>query len=147
MQTPPDANSVTPSKTLRSVTFMGWIKYFDHLETFFAVFGPTIEYLSLNINLRYRAIDGSQLEQAVLNKLPRLSSIDLIIVSSLVDSEPIEIETFQNFTWQQFKPVLYWYDIQAKQHMLFTLPYKFDRVSCNFNTIITWPMTTKTCIC
>jgi len=124
----PDINGVEPCKTLRSVTFTGWIKYFDHLESFFSTFGSTIEYLLLDIHLMYFTVDGTRLERGLLDKMPRLSSLDLIIFAAVADGDPIEIETFQSFAWQQFNPVAYWYDIHAQEHTLFTLPYKSNRV-------------------
>lgn len=76
----------------------------------------------------YRTVNGTQLERGLLDKMSRLLSLDLIIFSGANYDDPIEIETFQSFTWQQFNPVVYWYDIHAQQHMLFTLPYRSDRV-------------------
>ncbi|CAF0809366.1 unnamed protein product [Rotaria sp. Silwood1] len=127
VQTAPNTNGVKPCNKLRSVTFTGWIKYFNHMENFFATFGSTIEYLSMNIDSRYYLFDGKQLEHRLLDKMPRLSSLDLIIFSPLVGNDPIEIETFQSFAWQQFNPIAYWNDVHAKQHMIFTLPYKSDQ--------------------
>lgn len=74
-------------------------------------------------------VNGTQLEHEFFDKIPRLSSLDLIIFSGANYDEPIEIETFQSFIWQSFNPVVYWFDIHAKQHMIFTLPFKSDRVS------------------
>lgn len=135
VQPPPETQGVKPCNELVSVTFRGWIKYFDHLESFFDTFGSTIEYLSMNIDHRYYVYDGKQLEKRILNKMPRLSSLDLIIFSPLTDYESIEIETFQSFTWQNLNPIVYWYDVFAKQHMIFTLPYKSDRVSGFLSTL------------
>jgi hypothetical protein len=98
------------------------------LESFFATFGSTIEYLSLKIHLMYFTVDGARLERALLDKMPRLSSLDLLIFSAVSDDEPIQIETFQSFTWQQLNPIAYWYDVHAQQHMIFTVPYKSNRV-------------------
>lgn len=72
----------------------------------------------------YRIFDGKQLETSLLAKIPRLSSLDFIIKSFVVDKSPIEIETFRSPTWQQFNPVVYSFDIEAQQHMIFTTPYK-----------------------
>jgi hypothetical protein len=83
----------------------------------------------------YNTVDGTQLERELLDKMPRLSSLDLIIFSAVSDRDPIEIETFQSFTWENFNPVAYWYDSYAQQHMLFTLPYKSDRVRVYFHSI------------
>ncbi|CAF3822933.1 unnamed protein product [Rotaria sordida] len=127
VQTAPNTNGVKPCNKLHSVTFTGWIKYFVHLESFFDTFGSTIEYLSLNIDSQYHLFDGKRLEHGILDKMPRLSSLNLIIFSSLVDNDPIEIETFQSFTWQNFNPIVYWNDVRAQQHTLFTLPYKSDK--------------------
>lgn len=135
VQPPPETQGVKPCNELVSVTFRGWIKYFDHLESFFDTFGSTIEYLSMNIDHRYYVYDGKQLEKRILNKMPRLSSLDLIIFSPLTGYESIEIETFQSFTWQNLNPIVYWYDVFAKQHMIFTLPYKYDRVSGFLSTL------------
>lgn len=135
VQPPPETQGVKPCNELVSVTFRGWIKYFDHLESFFDTFGSTIEYLSMNIDHRYYVYDGKQLEKRILNKMPRLSSLDLIIFSPLTGYESIEIETFQSFTWQNLNPIVYWYDVFAKQHMIFTLPYKSDRVSGFLSTL------------
>lgn len=135
VQPPPETQGVKPCNELVSVTFRGWIKYFDHLESFFDTFGSTIEYLSMNIDHKYHVYDGKQLEKRILNKMPRLSSLDLIIFSPLTGYESIEIETFQSFTWQNLNPIVYWYDVFAKQHMIFTLPYKYDRVSGFLSTL------------
>jgi hypothetical protein len=113
---------------LHRVTFTGCTKYFDHLECFFAIFGSTIEYLSLNIDLMYFIIDGKRLEYELLNKMPCLSSLDLIIHSTATYSDPIEISTFQSSIWQKFNPVVYINDLHAHEHTIFTLPYKSDRV-------------------
>jgi hypothetical protein len=133
VQQAPNTNGVKPCNTLRSVTFTGWIKYFDHLKSFFATFGSTIERLLINICLMYYTVDGTQLEHAFLDKMPRLSSFDLIIFSEQSADDPMEIETFQSFTWQQFNPVVYWNDVHAQQHTIFTLPYKSDKVSDCFD--------------
>ena len=74
-------DGIKPYNSLRSVSFTGWIKYFDHMESFFAIFGSTIEYLSLNIETRYYILHGKQFEQALLEKMPNLLSLDLIIFS------------------------------------------------------------------
>lgn len=128
-QSPPDRNGVQACKSLRTVTFTGWIKYFDHLEMFFDTFGSSIEQLSLEILLMHRIVDGTQLEHNLLDKMPRLSSLQLNISSIYVEDEPIQIETFQSFSWEQINPIVYWYDIRAQQHLLFTLPYRSERVS------------------
>jgi len=128
-------NGVKPCSTLRSVTFTGWIKYFDHMESFFTTFGSTIEYLSMDIDFRYHTIDGTRLEHGLLDKMPRLSSLDLNIFSPMADSDPIAIETFQSSAWQQVNPVVYWYDLLSQQHTICTLPYKSDRVSNCFDSL------------
>jgi hypothetical protein len=114
--------------TLQHVTFTGCTKYFDHMEIFFTTFGSTIKSLTINIDLMYYIVDGKRLEYGLLNKMPYLSSLDLIIHSTAAYCDRIEIETFQTSTWQKFNPVVYWNDIHAHQHTIFTLPYKFDRV-------------------
>ncbi len=119
---------VTLSNTLRRVTFTGSTKYFDHLKIFFATFGSTIEYLLINIDLMYCIIDGKRLERELLDKMPCLSSFDLIIHSTATYCNPIEIETFQSLTWQKFNPIVYCNDIHAHEHTIFTLPYKSNRV-------------------
>jgi len=118
---------VISKTTLRRVIFTGCTKYFDHLECFFATFGSTIEYLSINIDLIYYIIDEKRLERELLDKMPCLSSLDLIIHSTATYCEPIEIETFQSLTWQKFNPIVYCNDIHAHEHTIFTLPYKSDR--------------------
>jgi hypothetical protein len=124
---------ITSSNTLRRVTFTGSTKYFDHLESFFANFGSTIEYLSINIDLIYYIIDGKRLERELLDKMPCLSSLDLIIHSTTTYCDPLEIETFQSSTWQKFNPIVYCNDLHAHEHTIFTLPYKSDRVRDCFN--------------
>jgi len=114
--------------TLQRVTFTGCTKYFDHLETFFATFGSTIQYLTINIDLMYYTVDGKRLEHGLLNKMPCLSSLDLIIHSTAVYCDPIDIKTFQSLIWHKFNPVVYWNDIHAHQQTIFTVPYKSDRV-------------------
>jgi len=77
----------------------------------------------------FLTVDGTRLERKLLDKMPRLASLDLNIFSTFSDEDdPIQIETFKSFTWEQLNPVVYWYDIHAQQHTLFTLPYKLDRV-------------------
>ncbi len=127
-ETPPNTNGVKPCQTLRAVTFTGWIKYFDHLESFFSTFGSTIEYVFLDISLIYLMVDGTRLERNLLDKMPRLTSFNLNIFSTFSDEFPIQIETFQNLTWQRLNPVFYWYDTHAQQQTLFTLPYKSNQV-------------------
>ncbi len=111
--------SLVEQVTLCRVTFTGSTKYFDHFEIFFATFGSTIKYLSINIDLMYYIIDGKRLERELL---------DLIIHSTATYCDPIEIETFQSLTWQKFNPIVYCNDIHAHEHTIFTLPYKSDRV-------------------
>jgi hypothetical protein len=123
-----DVKGVTACSTLRCVSFTGYTKYFDHMESFFATFGSTIESLLMNIELMYYTVDGKQLEYGLLDKTPRLSSLDLIIHSTAAYSDPIKIETFQSSAWQKFNPIVYWNDLHAHQHTIFTLPYKSDRV-------------------
>ena len=86
----------------------------------------------MDIDYRYDTLDGRQLEHALLDNMPRLSSLDLIIFSPMASPVPIEIETFQTCMWQQFNPIAYWNDDRAQQHTTFTLPYKSDRVRNNF---------------
>ncbi|CAF0967212.1 unnamed protein product [Didymodactylos carnosus] len=127
VQLPPETSEIKPCRSLHSVTFTGWIKYFDHMKSFFTNFGSTIECLSLNIDLMFLTVDGKGLEQGLLDKMPRLSSLDLIIHSTVADSDPLDIKTFQSFTWQKFNPIVYWNDRHAHQHTIFTLPYKCDQ--------------------
>jgi hypothetical protein len=134
-QTAPITNGVKPCNTLRSVTFTGYIKYFDHLGSFFDTFGSKIECLTLKIHLMYHKVDGKQLEQQILDKIPHLTTLDLMIFSAPSGVDPTEIETFQSFTWQKFNPVVYWNDVHAQQHTIFTLPYKFDTVRRLFDLI------------
>jgi hypothetical protein len=124
----PTVEGVVSIPTLRRVTFTGCTKYFDHLETFFTMFGSTIEYLFINIDLMYYIIDGKRLEHGLLDKMPCLSSFDLIIHSTAAYCDPIDIQTFQSLTWQKFNPIVYWNDNHVHQHTIFTLPYKSDRV-------------------
>ena len=98
------------------------------MELFFETFGSSIEHLFLDILMTRHVADGTQLEHNLLDKMPRLSSLDLNISSIYVGDDPIQIETFQSFSWEQINPIVYWYDIHAQQHLLFTLPYKLDRV-------------------
>lgn len=95
---------------------------------FFETFGSSIENVSLEILLMHRIINGTQLEHNLLDKMPRLSSLQLNISSIYVEDEPMQIETFQSFSWEQINPIVYWYDVRAQQHLLFTLPYRLDRV-------------------
>jgi hypothetical protein len=81
----------------------------------------------------FLTVDGTRLERNLLDKMPRLTSFNLNIFSTFTDEDPIQIETFQSFTWEQLNPVVYWYDIHAQQHTLFTLPYKLNRVCCCFD--------------
>ncbi|UJR36599.1 hypothetical protein I4U23_029319 [Adineta vaga] len=112
---------------LHRVTFTGSTKYFDHIEQFFTGNGQNIECLTINIDLIYYIIDGKRFEQNLLTKMPRLSSLNLIIHSILTYCDPIEIETFQSSSWQTFNPIIYWNDIHAHEHTIFTLPYRCDR--------------------
>ena len=114
---------------LHSVSFTGATKYFDHIEQFFTCVGLAIKYLCISIDLIYYIIDGKRLQQNVLMKMPRLSSLDLLIHSTLTYCDPIDIQTFQSSFWQKFNSIIYWHDTRAHQHTLFTLPYKSDRVS------------------
>ena len=118
---------------LRRVTFKGTTKYFDQLECFFTIFGSTIESLSIHIDLMYYTVDGQRLERSLLKNMSRLSSFDLIIHSNATCSDPMAIESFQSPAWQQFSPVVYWYDLRAHQQTIFTLPYRSDRVRQHFN--------------
>ena len=114
--------------TLRRVIFAGSTKYFDHLEIFFATFGSSVEYLSMNIDLMYYIIDGKRFERELLDKMPDLLALDLIIHSTAAYCDPIEIDTFQTLTWQKFNPIVYCHDVHGHEHTIFTLPYKSDRV-------------------
>ncbi|CAF1569609.1 unnamed protein product [Rotaria magnacalcarata] len=144
VQTPPDIKDVKPCSELRSVTFQGWIKYFDHIESFFATFGSTIEYLSMDIDCRYYVFNGKQLEHVLLDKMPCLSSLHLIIFSPLANDDSIEIETFKSFSWQKFNPIVYWHDVYAQQHMIFTLPYKSDRFQYFSNEFVSTCVSNQT---
>ncbi|CAF4510454.1 unnamed protein product [Rotaria socialis] len=144
VQTPPDIKDVKPCSKLRSVTFKGWIKYFDHIESFFATFGSTIEYLSMDIDCRYYVFNGKKLEHVLLDKMPCLSSLDLIIFSPLANEDSIEIETFKSFSWQKFNPIVYWHDVHAQQHMIFTLPYKSDRFEYFSNEFVSTCVSSQT---
>ncbi|CAF4356609.1 unnamed protein product, partial [Adineta steineri] len=132
VQPKPNLDSVITHNKLYRVTFIGCTKYFDHLENFFSTFGSTIECLTINIDLMYYIIDGKRLENGLLNKMPCLSSLDIIIHSTAVYSNPLDIETFRSTTWQKFNPVIYWNDTHAHQKTIFTLPYKSDRVKFDF---------------
>jgi hypothetical protein len=118
----------TLSNTLERVTFTGCSKYFDHMEHFFATVGATIQCLVINLDLIYYTVDGKRLEHSLLEKMPRLSSLDLILHSTAVYCDPVAIKTFQTSAWQKFNSVLCWNDTRAHQHTIFTLPYKSDRV-------------------
>ena len=120
--------NATPCDVLRRVTFTGCTRNFDHVESFFASFGSTIEYLSINLDLLYCTVDGYELEDALLNKMPRLSNLNLIIHSTAVVSEPIKISTLQSGAWQRFHPLVHWHDRHAHQQSIFTIPYISDRV-------------------
>lgn len=113
---------------LRHVTFIGTTKSFDQFNLFFAVFGSTIETLSLQIDMMFNVVNGQDLEKHLLNNLPRLSSLNLILHSSAVYSEPMKISQFQSSTWEKFSPIVYWHDIRAHQQTIFTTPYRSDRV-------------------
>ncbi|CAF2003217.1 unnamed protein product [Rotaria magnacalcarata] len=123
--------------TLRRITFTGCTKYFEHLAHFFATFGSTIQCLTINIDLIYNVIDGLRLERELLNKMQCLASFDLIIHSILTHRESIEINTFQTLSWRKFNPIVYWNDIHAHQHTIFTLPYRsntFKHLSNDFQS-------------
>ncbi len=93
------------------------------------MFGSTIEYLCLKISLMFLTVDGTRLEHKLLNRMPRLTSLNLNILSRFSDdTDLMKIETFQSSAWEQLNPIVYWYDIHDQQHMLFTLPYKLNRV-------------------
>ncbi|CAF2799969.1 unnamed protein product [Rotaria sp. Silwood2] len=127
--------NVTLCKTLHRVTFTGCTKYFEHLEHFVATFGLTIKCFTININLMYYIVDGKRLEQELLKKMPCLSSFNLIIHSIMTHCDPIDIKTFQNSSWQNYNPIVYWNDIRAHQHTIFTLPYRssqFKHLSNDF---------------
>ena len=118
--------------TLNRVIFTGCTKYFHHLEKFFLKFGSTIKYLTINIELIYSIIDGKRFENEVLNKMPCLLSLNLIIHSIAICSDPINIETFQNLSWQKFNPIVSCNDIHSHQHTIFTLPYSSNQVRNHF---------------
>ena len=73
-------------------------------------------------------VDGTRLERNLLEKMPRLTSFNLNIFSTFSEEDSVQIETFQSPAWDRLNPVVYWYDIHAQQHTLFTLPYQSDRV-------------------
>jgi hypothetical protein len=118
------------SRVLRRVTFTGSSKYFDQFECFFIIFGLTIESLVIHMDLMFSTIDGQQLEHALLKRMPRLLSLDLILHSTAVYTEPINMDRFRTELWQHYSPIVYWYDIRAHQQIIFTLPYRCERVSC-----------------
>ena len=121
----------TPCDVLRRVTFTGCTRNFDHVESFFGSFGSTIECLSINLDLLYCTVNGHELEDALLNEMPRLSSLNLIIHSTAVFSEPIKISTLQSVAWQRFHPLVHWHDRHAHQQTMFTVPYLSNRVGCH----------------
>ncbi|CAF0916147.1 unnamed protein product [Rotaria sp. Silwood1] len=138
------AENVTLCKTLHRVTFTGCTKYFEHVEHFFTIFGSTIKCLTIHIDLMYYIVDGKRLEQELLSKMPCLSLLDLIIHSIMTHCNPIEIETFQNSSWQNFNPIVYWNDIHAHQHTIFTLPYRSSRFEHLSNDFISSCISNRT---
>ena len=130
MVQPPSSSIDRDSSThsLTRVIFTGSTKYFDHIETFCALFGSTIEYFSINLHLIYYIIDGKRLERELLDQMPRLVSLNLIFHSTATYCDPLDIKTFQNPTWDKYNPLVYCYDLHAHEHTIFTLPYKSDRV-------------------
>ena len=121
-------NGQSSTYLLKHVTFTGSTKYFDHIENFCSLFGSTIEYFSLNLDLIYYIIDGKRLERELLDQMPHLSSLDLILHSTATYCDPLDIQTFRNPIWEKYNPVVYCYDLHAHEHTIFTLPYKSDRV-------------------
>ncbi|CAF4635473.1 unnamed protein product, partial [Rotaria sp. Silwood2] len=65
VQEPPNTKGIKSCSTFHSITFTRWIKYFDHMDMFFANFGSTIESLFLNIDLMFLTVDGKRLEHRI----------------------------------------------------------------------------------
>jgi hypothetical protein len=123
---------------LRSVTFTGYSRYFHELDRFFEAFGSTIESLTLNLRIITPRPDGIDLERDLLNKMPRLSSLDLVIYwnREFEDSEgygTVDIKTFQTTTWLKFNPVICCRRFEGGYNMICTLPYKFHHVRLVLN--------------
>ena len=134
-----DVKNVIPCENLRSVTFTGLPVHFLELSRFFEAFGSTIESLTLKLSIMTRPSDGMDLERGLLNKLPRLSSLNLYLHLLVRRSDPNDdyglgdIKTFQTSTWLKFNPVICWSCPQSYSVMVCTLPYKFKHVRLVLN--------------
>ncbi len=130
-----------PCKTLRSITFTGYSRYFDALDRFFVAFGSTIESLTLNLKIISCRLDGIDLERDLLNRMPRLSSLDLLIYCNMKrdggdEFNKVDIKTFQTTAWLKFNPVVCRERFSNDRNMIFTLPCKLDHVRDRFDASI-----------
>ncbi len=129
-----DVKNVIPCTKLRSVTFTGYPVYFFELSRFFEAFGSTIESLTLILSIQTRQSDGMDLERGLLNKMPRLSSLNLhlyLLVRRMGSNDDYgagDIKTFQTAAWLKLNPVICWPLSPGTTIMIYTLPYIFDHV-------------------
>ncbi|CAF4360687.1 unnamed protein product, partial [Adineta steineri] len=90
---------------LRNVIITGVTSYRHEFQTFFAIFGSTIQFLTINITILENQPFLTQLEHDVLNKMPLLSSFNFFIKWNrqyLDGIFVIDTQIFQNSNWQRF---------------------------------------------
>ncbi|CAF1607885.1 unnamed protein product, partial [Didymodactylos carnosus] len=80
--------------------------------------------------------DGSHLEHDLLNKMPRLSSFDLIVDYTSRNSKPINIRTFQTDTWEKFNSIVCLHDANTGLNTIYTLPSKSNQVNILSNEYV-----------
>ncbi|CAF0767050.1 unnamed protein product [Adineta steineri] len=109
---------------LRNVKITGVTSYRHEFQTFFALFGSTIQFLTINITILENQPFLTQLEHDVLNKMPLLSSFNFFIKWNrqyLDGIFVIDTQIFQNSNWQRFGQV-----ICCHNRIIYNLPYKFS---------------------
>ena len=119
---------------LRDITITGEPDYRHGFNEFFSIFGSTIKSLTHNITIHYDQSFFTQFEHNLFDEMLFLTSYNFVIVwhrwnyASKGATFIIDIQTFLNNKWQQFRPVVCW-DPGEKfnpQTTMCNLPYKFN---------------------
>ncbi|CAF4698422.1 unnamed protein product, partial [Rotaria sp. Silwood1] len=94
VQEPPNTKGIKSCSTFHSITFTGWIKYFDHMDMFFANFGSTIESLFLNIDLMFLTVDVVHISIQFFTlpyKFDRFKHLSNEFISSCISNRPVSL--------------------------------------------------------
>jgi len=131
-----DIDIINPCKMLCDVKITGEVKQNDELNKFFTIFGSTIKFLTLNVEIKNDE-HHIQFNYDIFDKMPLLSSFNFIIRRTFYSwghdaANLVDDLIFQTDKWQQFGPIISWErykDRYCYNYSICNLPYKFDCVS------------------